>query len=270
MEGLKCIAVDWSGAQDEQGQLAHIWLAVAEAGSLNRLTNGFTRDEVVAVLVEEIKSDEPVIIGLDFAFSFPQWYLQWRNKQNARGLWKLAEAEGDQWLNGDTWPFWGRRDTTYQKRPADLTEDLRLRATEEDHNTAKSVFQINGKGSVGTGTIRGLPALKRLQDAGATIWPFDAVNPNGSNVVEIYPRAFYGRGVINNRAVRGRNCRRVYLEKLYPCLERYWRDIMTGSDDAFDAGVSALVMSANAANIQALQQPAQLQRLREGEIWTPV
>ena len=268
MDDIKCIAVDWSGAQNEEGQLAHIWLAEAEAGRLNRLTNGFTRDEVVDLLVAEIRSDDPVIIGLDFAFSFPEWYLQRRNLRNARGLWKLAQEEGDQWLNGETWPFWGRRDTTYQKRPGDLTEDLRLRATDWNHN-AKSVFQINGGGSVGTGSIRGLPALMRLQNAGATIWPFDVPRPGTPNVIEIYPRVFYGRGVRNNRAVGGRNSRRDYLKARYAWLERHWRDIMTGSDDAFDAGVSALVMSANAANIQALQQAAQPPMSLEGEIWAP-
>ena len=181
MESVSCIAVDWSGSKDEGGQRKHIWLAEAESGRLIRLENRRTRDEVVAVLVEEIESGGSVVIGLDFAFSFPEWYLQRCNRQNVRTLWDLAAEKGDQWLAGDTCPFWGRPGR-YQKRPANLTVDLRFRQTDEDHG-GKSVFQVYGAGAVGTGTIRGLPALARLQDAGATIWPFDAPNAGRPNVM---------------------------------------------------------------------------------------
>ena len=267
MESVSCIAVDWSGRKDERGQRKHIWLAEVESGRLIRLENRRTRDEVVAVLVEEIESGGSVVIGLDFAFSFPEWYLQWRNRQNVRTLWDLAAEKGDQWLAGDTCPFWGRPGR-YQKRPANLTVDLRFRQTDEDHG-GKSVFQVYGAGAVGTGTIRGLPALARLQDAGATIWPFDAPNAGRPNVIEIYPRVFYGRGVKNNRTDEGRESRMAYLEGEYARLERHWRDIMTGSEDAFDAGVSALVMSARAGELQRLQQATERRRLMEGEIWSP-
>ena len=37
----------------------------------------------------------------------------------------------------------------------------------------KSTFQIGGAGSVGTGSVRGWPALVRLREAGFAIWPFD-------------------------------------------------------------------------------------------------
>ena len=89
------------------------------------------------------------------------------------------------------------------------------------------------------------------------------------NVIEIYPRVFYGRGVINNSTDKGRESRMVYLEGEYVRLERHWRDIMTGSEDAFDAGVSALVMSARAGELQRLQQATERRRLMEGEIWSP-
>ena len=106
MERVRCIAVDWSGAIDRGYQRKHIWLAEAEAGGLIRLENRQIRDDVVATLVNEIQPGGPVAIGLDFAFSFPQWYLQRRNRQNVRALWDLAAEEGEQWLAGDTWPFW--------------------------------------------------------------------------------------------------------------------------------------------------------------------
>ena len=270
MESVKCIAVDWSGSQDEEGQLQGIWLAVAEARSLTRLKNGLTRDEAIATLVKEIESGGPLFIGLDFAFSFPQWYVTRLERCSARGLWDLAGEQGEEWLRGNTWPFWGR-EGPYRKLPENLTENLRFRQTDEDHRNShpKSVFQINGAGAVGTGTIRGLPKLACLQDAGAAIWPFDAPNPDGPNVIEIYPRVFYGTDVTNNNRVSGRDARNLYLDTHYAGLGRHWRDTMIGSGDAFDAGVSALVMSAHADELQGLKRATQEPKSVEGEIWSP-
>lgn len=271
MENVKCIAVDWSGEESEEGQLEGIWLAATESNSLVRLKNGLTRDEVIVTLEEEIQSGGPLFIGLDFAFSFPQWYLERLQLHSANGLWKLAESVGETWLTGNTWPFWGKKNTKHQKRPGDLLEHLRFRQTDEGHRNSgiKSVFQIAGAGAVGTGTIRGLPALARLQKTGAAIWPFDVPKPDGPNVIEIYPRLFYERAVTNKMSVSGRNSRKDYLEERYPCLERHWRDIMIGSDDAFDAGISALAMSAHAQDLQKLNPATQAPKTLEGEIWSP-
>src|ERR1035438_6219537 len=37
----------------------------------------------------------------------------------------------------------------------------------------KSPFQIGGAGAVGTGTLRGIPELERLHEAGFRVWPFE-------------------------------------------------------------------------------------------------
>ena len=270
MERVTCIAVDWSGSEGEEAQLAHIWLAVAESDSLIRLKNGLTRDEAIAMLVKEIESGDEVVIGFDFAFSFPQWYLLHRKLCCVHELWDLAEREGEEWLSGLRWPFWGRPGP-YQKRPGNLKDLFQFRQTDRDHRSSrpKSVFQVYGSGAVGTGTVRGLPALARLQDAGAAIWPFDVPEPGRPSVIEIYPRLFYGREVINNGSVGGRDSRKSYLETHYAHLERHWRDSMIGSADAFDAGVSALVMSAYAGDLRRLEQASQAPKSFEGEIWFP-
>ena len=271
MESATYIAVDWSGAKDEKGQLAGIWLAIAVSDSLVRLRNGLTRDEVIALLVKEIEAGGPLYIGLDFAFSFPQWFLHDHQLQSVNDLWQLAVSKGEEWLSGDTWPFWGRDKTEYKKRPEDLKDHLRFRQTDEDHRDSniKSVFQIGGAGAVGTGSIRGLPGLTRLQKAGAAVWPFDVPKPDGPNVIEIFPRLFYGSAVTKSPPVKSRDSRKHYLEKHFPCLERYWKDAMIGSDDAFDAGISALVMSAHAMKLQRLKRATQPPKSLEGEIWSP-
>ena len=128
-----------------------------------------------------------------------------------------------------------------------------------------SVFHISGTGNVGTGTIRGLPELARFQEAGAAIWPFDGAQADGPTVIEIYPRVFYGMGVNKGNS----DDRRDYLEEEYAGLEGEWRGMMIASDDAFDAGVSALVMSAHAEDIQRLQREGQEPTSMEGKIWVP-
>ena len=270
MKNVRCVAVDWSGSENENDQLAHIWVAEAVENNLVRLRNGLTRDEVIAWLIEVTIRRGTVVIGFDFAFSFPLWYLQSRNLHGVRDLWDLAKSEGEEWLGGHLWPFWGR-EGPYRKRPDDLAEPCRFRQTDIDHAAfqPKSVFQIYGAGAVGTGTIRGLTALTQLEAASAAIWPFNNATPGGATVVEIYPRLFYGTGVVNNGSTRGRNSRTNFLQASYPHLEQHWKDIMIGSPDAFDAGVSALVMSKYGGELCGLQRATQPTYPDEGEIWSP-
>lgn len=267
---MKYIAVDWSGAEKEKGQLDGIWLAVAEGQSLARLMNGLTREEVCRKLIGNIESGEDIVVGLDFAFSFPEWYFGYRGISDARCLWNLAAAEGERWLEGNTWPFWGRPGPL-QKRPSCLNKDNEYRQTDLDLKAMgcqpKSVFQTYGNGAVGTGSIRGLPFLPCLRDAGFSVWPFDA--PRMPLLVEIYPRCLYGRGLINNMTVQGRDSRRAYIEKHYPNIELHWVDIMIGNDNAFDAGISALEMCKHAQEFAKLPRATAPPKLLEGEIWRP-
>ena len=267
LEHVRCIAVDWSGRVDPAGQRAHIWLAEVQHSQFVRLESGRTRDAVVNVLLEEVRAGGSVVIGLDFAFSFPQWYLYRRELGNVGELWDLAGREGEQWLDGNTWPFWGRPGL-YQNLPENLTKHRQFRLTDSLYG-GRSVFEVYHAGAVGTGTIRGFPALVRLREAAAAIWPFDAVNPDGANVVEIYPRVFYGNSVPTTDNPAGRDSRRRYLQRVYPGLGHEWANIMIQSGDAFDAGVSALVMSAHVGELLQLEQVDEPPRSVEGQIWSP-
>jgi hypothetical protein len=116
-------------------------------------------------LIEDARRDGQVVVGLDFAFSLPAWFLDQRGLSNAPELWELVEQEGEQWLLECTPPFWGRPGVT---RPVLLGH---FRQTELDvpavrGTRPKSVFQIGWAGAVGTGSLRGMPVLRRLRDAG--------------------------------------------------------------------------------------------------------
>jgi hypothetical protein len=83
-------------------------------------------------------------------------------------------------------------------------------------------------------------------------------------VVEIYPRAL--TGPVN----KGRwSARHDYLLEHFPELPRDLLERAAGSEDAFDAADSALVMSEHEAELRALGPPADPANRVEGKIWRP-
>lgn len=256
----RIIAIDWSG--DLRGAARKIWLAEAGPdGQVIRLEAGRDAGAVVRHIVDEARRTPDLVVGFDFVFSLPAWFLTDRQLVDAPALWDLVSREGERWLVDCDPPFWGRAGRT---RP-DLKEHLR-RTDREVPATGgirpKSVFQINGGGSVGTGSIRGMPFLKQLRDAGFSVWPFDGAR--FPMVVEIYPRVLTGP-VVKASADE----RRKFLEDHYPDLARGVKDDAARSDDAFDALVAALVMAKNASKFISLPAAEDVDRRLEGQIWLP-
>ena len=218
------------------------------------LASGLTRDETGDWLIGEAERSPELIVGLDFAFSFPAWFLRERGLSAAPELWDLAVEQGERWLRECEPPFWGRKG---RRRPdGDATRHLRVTDLEAG---AKSPFQVNGAGAVGAGTIRGMPMLKRLREAGFSIWPFD--EPGWPRVVEIYPRLFTGPVTKSREADR-----RAWL-KHGDGIDDTLRDRAGSSEDAFDAAASALRMREHADELAALAR--QPDRVLEGRIWRP-
>ena len=256
---LTVIAIDWSGAL--VGARRKIWLGEVEDGRLVRLENGRDRQQIGDHLIALAKDRPRMIVGLDFAFSLPAWFLNERGLKSAKELWALADRDADAWLADCQPPFWGKPGASCPELPA------RFRRTEsEAPGTAgirpKSVFQIGGAGAVGTGSLRGMRLLHRLQNAGFSIWPFD---PSGwPRVVEIYPRLLTGSVKKSDPA-----CRASYLTDHYPQLGAALKELAASSEDAFDAAVSALKMSKHTDDLIALPNVTDPQVLLEGAIWYP-
>lgn len=262
--GRRSLAVDWSGAFEAREQKKKIWVAEAQGGTLLHLESGRDRDEVVELLVRERERDPDFIVGFDFSFSLPGWFLAERGLARVDELWALAAEQGAGWLGTCEWPFWGKPG---QGRP---NLPKHFRQTEfEVHRTSgflpKSTFQINGAGSVGAGSIRGMPALARLRAAGFAIWPFDApALPERPLAVEIYPRLLTGRVTKSSFAQRTE-----YLRERYPALDVKTAELAASSDDAFDAAVAALVMDASITAFDRLPAVTEGEEAVEGAIWTP-
>jgi hypothetical protein len=259
-----CIAVDWSGAL--AGARARMWLAESRGRRLVRVERGFERAELVRHLIECARREPRLVVGLDFAFAFPRWFSAELGARSGRELWELVARRGEDWLARCPPPFWGR---PLAPRPPPRAGRSEWRASESALLPIagigpKSVFQIGGAGTVGTGSLRGMPYLCELQDAGFAIWPFDAARL--PLVVEIYPRVLTGR-VDKSSAV----ARALYLQARLRSEPRALLDLAAASEDAFDAAVSAACMQRFARDFARLPRVPRtaLDRI-EGRIWTPL
>jgi hypothetical protein len=259
-----CIAVDWSGSVT--AVRSRLWLAESRAGRLVRVECGFDRAGLVRDLIACAEREPSLVVGLDFAFSFPRWFPAQLGARSARELWDIVARDGEAWLEHCPPPFWGRPHVPCPPRvegrsPWRVTETERVPVSGIG---PKSIFQIGGAGSVGTGSLRGMPFLRRLQDAGFSIWPFD--EPRLPLVVEIYPR--YLTGPINKSSAIARA---LYLQAHHAHESREILDLAASSEDAFDAAVSAACMHRYALDFGRIaRRPRTPVDRLEGRIWSPL
>lgn len=300
----RVVAVDWSGDRGAAGQRKKIWAGVWTAvmnggpgvmGGRVTLESGRTRDEVAEWLIGLARETPEMVVGFDFCFGFPAWFV--RDEMgcaDAPAFWDLVAREhGERWLAAECADgrFWGKaRAGRGGKRPEEFSGERlhrMLRATDIDCKIAavipeaeraarvkgiapKSVFQIGGAGSVGTASLRGMPVLRRLREAGFAVWPFDRAGGKRPLVVEMYTR-------LNTGAVRKSNAaaRAEYLAKkraedaMYRALPRRVMEKARGSEDAFDALVSCMVMTARRAEFARLGVPKDPGYRVEGWTWAP-
>ena len=259
------VAIDWSGSATAAGQRRHIVLASWKKGAI-ALRSGYTRHEVGEWLIATAAQHPHMVVGLDFAFAFPAWWMRAQGCPDAFALWSMAEERGERWLGEGCAPFWGRPG---QPRPDDHCAPgwLGFRRTDRVMQIngcsirPKSPFQIGGAGAVGTGSIRGMPLLRCLHQSGFHIWPFDP--PELPLVMEIYPRLFTGAVVKSDPAARA-----AYLRR--PAFSHLPGEVLTmaaASEDAFDALCSVLGMVNHAEHLHELELGDDDQRM-EGAIWT--
>jgi hypothetical protein len=290
----RVVGVDWSGDQGP-GQRRKIWAGVWTAASGRvELESGRTRVELMEWLVELARETPRMVVGFDFTFGFPAWFMEELGIGSAPEFWQMvAEGQGEKWLHKDCADgrFWGRVGSArHGKKPAEFCGEhahrmlrraetvLKVRAEMTDPLAVariagiapKSVFQIGGAGAVGTASLRGMPGLLMLRAAGFRIWPFDAPSLKKPMVVEIYTRLMTG-AVIKSSEV----ARTAYLAKkrkenvLYAELSRGVMAKARGSEDAFDALVTAMVMVEHRAEFALLRRTEDEVFRMEGQTWVP-
>jgi hypothetical protein len=265
MTAPRLMAIDWSGRSGAEQRRA-LWLAEVVDGELVRLEGGRTRAELIELLIVEADRDPNLIVGFDFAFSLPAWYLHHR-QLTPRQLWALLADEAltptmrrlglARWMNSPEWPFWTSSEAHARLRPEQMFRrtELEVRAP---GTQPKSVFQLIGAGQVGRGSLYGMQALHQLTDAGFRIWPFDPSEV--PMAVELFPRVLTGPVRKNSLGERERYLRTVPMPTDF-------RQRGAVSEDAFDAAVSAVVMADRMDELRAL--PAAPGYELEGKIWQP-
>jgi hypothetical protein len=140
--------------------------------------------------------------------------------------------------------------------------------------TPKSPFQIGGSGSVGTGSLRAMPFLLKLHEAGFRVWPFESARLGGAKpqplLVEMYTRLMTGAVKKSNAEAR-----KVYLaakkknDSVYAGLSRSVIAKALGSEDAFDALVSCLEMVRWSREFAGLKATKDETLRLEGITWRP-
>jgi hypothetical protein len=248
----RIFAIDWSGAL--KGSRKKIWLAEVSGDRLLRLESGWDRREVIHHVIEESEKTPRIIVGLDFAFSCPGWFVRSKECGTVHEFWKLAEEQGESWLK--EWPFWSKCKTLLLPK-----EEYRLCEKSLTSNPS-SVFKLVGAAQVGRGSIRGIPFLLHMHRNGFSIWPFDP--PGWPRAVEIYPRLFTP-GIIKSDP----NKRREYVYQYRGRCSSEALSQAAKCDDAFDALVSAFAMSDRLEELSSLNSNTDPEANLEGAIWFP-
>lgn len=273
------IAVDWSGAADDRGET--VWLAHCVDGELVELRNGWRRVEIVDRVTTLATSYPGSVVGLDFSFGFPGWFAAERSWSTPVEMWADVRDSGEDWLGSCPLPFWGRRG--HRRGPEEQFRVTEREVAQRWSVRPSSTFQIGGAGSVGTGSIRGMPHLLSLAEAGCSIWPFSSTSTTTSahatptatptaTVVEIYPRLLTGPVVKRRRSARE------HVLATLPSLggthgtHRRLLELAGTSEDAFDAAVSAVRMHTYlSVGLRSLVTPPATRASTgiEGAIWEP-
>ena len=303
-EGLqRVVAVDWSGDKGP-GQRKKIWAGVWTAAT-GRVTleSGRSRVELMEWLVELAGETPRMVVGVDCCFSFPAWFLREHGCGTVVDFWrKVAAGQGERWLARECEDvarderFWGAP----HKRPeqfcgAGLRRSMRMtdmenkfapqllatdpeRAAKVKGITPKSPFQIGGSGSVGTGSLRAMPFLLTLREAGFRIWPFEGAAIGAKKpaplLVEMYTRLLTGAVAKSNGEAR-----KAYLAAkrradaayagLYSKLPRAVVAKAYASEDAFDALVCCVEMVRCAGEFAGLRATRDEVLRLEGITWRP-
>lgn len=208
----RVIGIDYSGADTAIKGLGNLAVYSVEGNGpphrvvlcIDGTRRRWTREKIAQWLIKQLKEgDQPTLVGIDHAFSFPERYFK-----------KYPKAMGD-W---DTflddfckhWPIW-RKEADKGKEWLKIEEAKKgngrlgkpgwKRLTDECTPSAKSVFDFAVKqGNVAKSTHAGIPWLRcirrQLRESKAKVhfWPFDNWDiPEGTSVVaEVYPALWKG------------------------------------------------------------------------------
>jgi hypothetical protein len=234
------VIVDWTAAEGRKTGEQSLWIGVMKRDVRFRLSyeahNPATRAEgedlLRSILADLARRGDRALVAFDFPLAFPQgtakrlglegaaWSALWSflgsnvvdKKDNTNNRFAAA-AKMNRLMTDEARPFWGAPARQVQRwitatKPeggyGDIPEFRRaeLATKKLGKAMAKSVWQMQGAGSVGGQALLGIAAARRLVeglDPAAAVWPFGTgwralteadVAPLSALVVETYAPLF--------------------------------------------------------------------------------
>lgn len=279
MPAFDCfVGIDWSG--DKSPWQKGLKIAIAYPGDAAPVLqdcparkSGWSRSDAVKWIEREF-ADKRALIGIDFAFGFPQVTLP----GNVVLDWDYAEKVCAPYAN-----FYGGAffrppvcahshlvNSPWLPRHSYSADHLRvtdLVAMETMGARPQSVFNAVGPAQVGPSSISGMRALRSLRQScgGIAIWPFDEVGQAGSVIVEIFPRYY--------PLSKGKKASLASRRELNAALAAFGSDQVRKtpkSEDEADALLSAAALRALSSQQSLFQLPDPLIRSQGWIFGVPV
>ena len=192
------IGIDYSGAATPDDSLKNLRVYLAsheetptEIEPPPSPRKYWTRRGIANWLVGRLNENQPTIVGIDHAFSFPLPYFQ------THGIpmdWpSFLDDFAEHWPTTEPNVYVDFvRDGSVGNGEARTGDTRWRRLTERRAGGAKSVFHFNVQGSVAKSTHAGIPWLRFIRnELGSRVhfWPFDGwqIPESRSAIVEVYP-----------------------------------------------------------------------------------
>ena len=182
--------------------LAVAWCESGNAApELVARTDGWSREDILAWLIEQVESQVDLIVGLDLSPALPfadagAYFPGLSHPADARSLWRLVEETCAQEPHLGASSFADHSAFAPHFRRHGGREGAsfgggagRYRAVEHRQRdcgvSPVSCFNLVGSAQVGKSSLTGMRVLHRLAGR-IPIWPFDPVPQRGPLIVEIY------------------------------------------------------------------------------------
>jgi len=269
MPAFDCfVGIDWSG--DKNVWQRGLKVAIACPGHTAPVLkecpggkDGWSRSDVVRWIRDEFQ-DKRALIGIDFAFGFPEVTLP----GNVVLDWEYAEKVcaaypnyyGGAFFRPPILPHSHLVNSRWLPKDSYSANHLRMTdivAMETTGARPQSIFNAVGPAQVGPSSISGMRALRSLRqecDGRIAIWPFDEVALTGSVIVEIFPQYY--------PLSRGKSARLAGRRELNAALAAFGSDGVRKGPKSEDEGDALL----SAAALRVLSSEDALFRLPEQTI----
>lgn len=276
------VGIDWSGAKGSRHRTIQIAMCRpgrAAPGIVVPPGGVWSRQAVLEWTIEAHAKGR-VLVGIDFSFTLPfvdhgaYFPGEPLSPPTASELWALV----DRFSDGGTDLYAGAVVAASPFAPHFRTPRMTGARFSRRHKVVEqacgqqglgrpeTVFHLIGPKQVGLGSLAGMRFLSALrrETRAIQVWPFDAVRPGVSTIVEVFPRAFLAAGGQGSTKVRSADA----LNEVLAAFGSEPVDLQGPVDDnAADAVVTAAALRAWVGDPGLWRPPAMDATVRHTEGW---